>query len=135
MTYALRPVQQAVHARLTADTAVQAALGSPVRLFDHAPPATAYPFVRYGDQRAQALDTKDMTGLEITLVLECYSRYRGRHELRQVEEAIYNALHNQPLTVTGADFCQCQFENAEQTLEADGLTYRSRLRFRITVFS
>lgn len=135
MTYSLRAVQDAVQAKLAADTAVQAMLGSPVRLYDHAPPQTAYPFVRYGDQRAEALDTKDLTGLSITFNLECYSRYRGRKELRQVEEAVYAALHNQTLTVANGIFCQCQFATAEQTLESDGLTYRSRLRFRITTFS
>jgi hypothetical protein len=59
MTYSLRLVQEAVQGKLAADSTVQSLLGSPLRLYDHAPPATAYPFVRYGDQRSEALDTKD----------------------------------------------------------------------------
>src|SRR5262249_52585395 len=128
-------VQAAVHARLTADSAVQALLGSPVRLYDHAPPATPYPFVRYGDQRADAYDTRDSADLAILFTLEVYSRYRGRHELRTIEEALYAALHNQSLSLTGGGTAHCAFTSADQTLDADGLTYRGRLRFRILTTS
>ena len=133
MSYALIRLQEAVQARLASDAALVALLGSPIRLYDHVPAVAAYPLVIYGDQRAAAFDTKTTTGLEVTLSLLVYSRGRGRRELRQVEEAIYAALHAQPLTLTGASFCQALFNRSDQTLEKDGLTYRSRLEFRITL--
>lgn len=133
MSYDLLALQEAVQAKLAGSSAVQALLGSPVRLYDHAPPSTAYPFVLYGDQRALAFDTKDTTGLEVTLSLTAYSRGRGRRELRQVESALYAALHRQSFTVTGANFCQCLFIRSQQSLEDDGLTYRATLDFRLTI--
>ncbi|MGE3771267.1 MAG: DUF3168 domain-containing protein [Bdellovibrionales bacterium] len=131
MTYNIRLVQAAVHARLSADSTLQSLLGSPVRLYDHTPPATQYPFVRYGDQGAAALDTHSTSDLAISFTLEIYSRYRGRHELRTIEEAIYASLHMQTLNLAGGSTAQVTFASADQSLDGDGLTYRGRMRFRV----
>lgn len=133
MSYNILAVQEAIQAQLSASAPLATLLGSPLRLYDHPTPASAYPFVLYGDQQAFALDTKDTTGIELSLTLLTYSRARGRRELRQIESALYTALHQQALTVTGANFCQCQFVRSQQNLESDGLTYRGQLEFRITV--
>jgi hypothetical protein len=134
MPYNIRAVQNAVHTVLAANAGVQALLGSPVRLFDHAPPATAYPFVRYGDQRAEAARTREPSELAIAFTLETYSRYRGRTELRQIEEAIVTALHNTTITVDDGTVAHCQFLQSDQDIEPDGLTYRGALRFRIVTY-
>lgn len=133
MSYNIINLQEGLQSKLAASTAMQALLGSPLRLYDHPPASTAYPFVLYGDQQASPLDTKDTTGLELSLTLTSYSRARGRRELRQIESAIYNALHQQTITVSGASFCQCQFTGSTQRLESDGLTYRGEMTFRITL--
>lgn len=133
MSYNILNLQEAVQAKLAASTTLQSLLGSPLRLYDHPPASTAYPFILYGDQQAVPLDTKDTTGITLTLSLLTYSRGRGRRELRQIESAVYAALHCQPLTVSGTNFCQCLFIESRQTLDSDGLTYRGRMDFRFTL--
>lgn len=133
MSYALTALQEAVQAKLSASPALAALLGSPLQLYDYVPPAAIFPRVVYGDQTALALDTKTSTGLEVTFTLLVYSRARGRRELRAIESALYTALHQQPLTLGAASLVQAQFTRSQQRLEADGLTFRSALTFRITI--
>lgn len=132
MGYQITALQEAIQTTLNSDSTLQTLLGSPVRLYDHAPPNIAYPYVLYGDQRATPFDAKDRIGLELTLSLLVHSRARGRTELRAIEAALYNALHAQSLTVSGVAFCQCLFQRSEQKLQPDGITYRARLDFRLT---
>ncbi len=133
MTTSLFAVQEAVYGALTSSVALQALLGSPVRIYDVVPPAALFPYATLGDVLIKEFDTKDQTGFEQSLILHVWSRYRGRKELKQIIQTIYDVLHNGVLNVTGANAVSCQFQSASTTQQNDGLTLHGILRYRIIV--
>lgn len=133
MTTSLFAVQEAVYAQLSADVNLQALVGSPARLYDMVPPAAIYPYVSFGDVNVRDYGTKDRTGFEQTLTFHAYSRARGRKEVKQIMQALYDSLHQSPLSVVGADRVDCQFQSASTQLENDSLTLHGIIRFRIVV--
>lgn len=133
MTTSLFAVQESIYGALTSSTALQSLLGSPARLYDMVPPAANFPYVTFGDVVVREFDTKDQNGFEQSLVLHVWSRYRGRKELKQIIQTIYDVLHNASLTVTGANYVSCLFQSASTLQENDGLTLHGILRYRIIV--
>jgi Protein of unknown function (DUF3168) len=133
MTSSLFSVQEAVYGTLTSNVPLQGLLGNPARLYDVVPPAATFPYATLGDITIREFDTKDQTGFEQTIVLHMWSRYRGRKELKQIMQAIYDALQNAPLTVNGANYVSCQFQSASTNQENDGLTLHGVMRFKIIV--
>lgn len=122
-------LQAAVYAAISDefDTSGPAA----VRVFDHVPQTEAYPYVAIGDGSVSDWGTKDSVGTEQTIAIEIWSRYRGRKEAHGIAARIYDQLHEQPLTVAGQQCVLCRFESEERIREADGLTYRVALRYRV----
>lgn len=133
MTSSLFAVQEAVYGALTSSTAVQGLLGSPARVYDMVPPSATFPYATLGDVVVKEYDTKDQTGFEQSLTLHVWSRYRGRKELKQIIQTIYDVLHNAVLSVAGANVVSCQFQSASTLQENDGLTLHGILRYRIIV--
>lgn len=138
-------IASAIYALLRADAALVALLasdpaaGSPAEpaVYDHVPQsitpedATKFPYVVLGDGTAQEFDTDDVNGQETTITLHVWDRYRGRKRVMQVLDAIYTALHDVTLTVSGqhAVFCLWEFS---QVLQEDGPTSQHAVtRFRI----
>lgn len=133
MTASLFAVQEAVYGALSSNASLQALIGAPTRLYDVVPPAAVFPYVTLGDITLRDFDTKDATGFEQSVILHFWSRYRGRKEMKQMMQAVYDALHQSALTVTGASFVSCQFHSASTQQENDGLTFHGIMRFRIVV--
>lgn len=133
MTTSLFAVQEAVYGALISSPALQALIGVPARIYDVVPPAANFPYVTLGDVMVKAYDTKDQTGFEQSLTLHVWSRYRGRKELKQIIQTMYDVLHNATLTVTGANVVSCQFQSASTAQENDGLTLHGVLRYRVVV--
>ena len=133
MTSSLFAAQETVYTRLAADATLKTLIGNPVRLYDVVPPSSAYPYVTLGDALVRELDTKDGTGFVQELVFEAWSRYRGRKELKNIMQAIYDSLHRASLTVSGCTFVDCRFLAAATRLDDDGLTLHGTLRFRLLV--
>lgn len=133
MTTSLFAVQEAVYGALTSSSIVQALIGSPARVYDVVPPSAQFPYITLGDVVVKEFDTKDQTGFEQSLTLHVWSRYRGRKELKQIVQTIYDVLHNAALTVTGANYVSCVFQSASTLQENDGLTLHGILRYRIIV--
>lgn len=124
------PLQTAVFSRLTADTAVQALLGNPARVFDHVPQASLFPYVVIGETSAQAFDTKTEAGLEQRLLVHTWSRYRGLKETKEIMAAVSGALDQAALNVGGHALVLLRFEFATTMVDPDGLTRHGAQRFR-----
>lgn len=138
-------IQQAVFTMLRADSALGALLPTSMfagdagkAVYDRPPQpdlaelaSTVFPFVVIGDDTAAEFDTDDADGQETTITLHAWSRYRGKKEVKQVLDALYNALHGVALTITGQISVYCFFEFMESMLDPDGLTQHGVIRFRI----
>lgn len=133
MTTSLFATQEAVYSALTASAALQALIGNPARVYDVVPPAAVFPYVTLGDISIRDFDTKDRLGFEQLHVIHVFSRSRGRKELKQVMQTIYDVMHRTNVSVTGADLVNCQLLSALTQQDNDGLTLRGTLRFRIVV--
>jgi hypothetical protein len=137
--------QQAIFTKLRADAPLGALL--PTSLFAgdvgkavyDRPPASnfselaagVFPFVVIGDDTVAEFDTDDSEGQEATLTIHVWSRYPGKKEVKQVLDAIYDCLHDSPLTVTGQTVIYIFFEFMETMADPDGLTQHGVIRFRL----
>jgi hypothetical protein len=115
-------VQTGVYTRLTGTSGLTALLANGAgSILDHVPTGTAFPYVVLGTAQSVPLDTQGVSGNEVTLTIDAYSRATGMDELRHIMSQIYNALHNASFTVPNQVLVQCQCLGSETALEADGL--------------
>ncbi len=129
MTNAQWELQKAVYQTLAADAALQAEIGDPARIFDDPPPDALFPYLTLGE--AHASDWKGVEGgLEHDVKLYVFSRYAGRREVKRILGAVYDALHEAALTVTGHDLINIRFVFADAFRRSDGETYQGVARFR-----
>lgn len=124
------PLQQAVFAALGADAGIKALLGDPPRIYDHVPPAGAFPYLVLGEATSQPFDAKTEDGMEQTLTLHTWSRYRGLKETKDIMAAVAAVLDDQPLSLGGHTLVLLRFAFGTTSLESDGLTRHGVQRFR-----
>lgn len=112
------------------DTANKAVYDAPPQV--SAPESsTPFPYVVVGDDTAVPWDTDSNSGQETTITIHSFSRYVGKKEIKQIQDAIYNALQDKALTVTGHTAVLCYFDGSESFDEPDGVTRHGVSRFRI----
>lgn len=129
MTNAQWELQKAVYQTLSVDAAIKAAVGDPARIFDDPPPDALFPYLMLGEARAS--DWKGVEGgLEHDLRLYVFSRYAGRREVKRILSAVYDALHEAALTLSGHDLINIRFVFADAFRRTDGETYQGVARFR-----
>ncbi len=121
-------LQTALYARL-ANYAPLSALADAV--YDHVPQDAAFPYVQVGEIDGTEWDTDTSLGSDDTVTIHVWSRYRGRLETHQIQDAIYGALHRHALAVDGAHVVTVEFEFADSLLDPDGLTRHGVQRFRV----
>jgi hypothetical protein len=121
-------LQRAIVDRLADDAAVMAIATG---VFDHVPQGATFPYVVIGDDLASAVDTDDTLNADHVVTVHTWSRYRGQKETKQLQQAVYAALHRGALTVASAVYVDCQAETQESFLDDDGLTRHGVQRFRV----
>lgn len=135
MTDAFFNTQQAIYNVLVANSGVQAVLGGTPRIYDHVPPGATFPYAVFGAVRVLPYDYKVENGFEQIVTLDVWSRYRGSKEMKDITQALYDALHRATLSVTGHVFLACEFHSADLEAENDGLTYHAAVRFSVVTQS
>ncbi len=98
MTAALWPLQQAVYAKLTGDAPLMALVSG---VYDEVPEAAVHPYVSLGSITELVDDAHNQRGLEASVVLHVWSKYRGFKEAATILAALDAALDRQPLVVDG----------------------------------
>jgi hypothetical protein len=94
-------LQSAIHARLSADTAVKALLGDPPRLYDRTPPDVIFPYAVHARIETRVTDVSEVSTSEHAVTLHVWSRHGGAKEAQAVMEALRASLHHAPLTLAG----------------------------------
>lgn len=120
MTSPVLELQGAVVARLKASAALTALIGG--RVYDSVPADAAFPYVSIGPSQAVADDADCITGFEVTLQLDGWSRMPGFVELRQVAEAVREALHKVDLQLTDNALVSIEHRQTRELRDPDGLT-------------
>lgn len=122
-------LQTALYNRLTNELTVP--------VYDAVPQAvdagdnSAFPYVTIGEDSASEFDTDTSTGFDTDVTIHVWSRYRGRREVKQIQQAIYDALHLHDLSVSGYHTVMVLFESADSFMDADGITRHGVTIFRI----
>ncbi len=126
------PLQQAVFTALNGN--VSGIDSANVSVYDDVPENTVYPYVVIGEETAANNGTKDLDGIEHTLTLHVWSQYRGRREIKEIMQSVYQLLHDAAITVSGASLVNIRQEFNNTLMENDGITRHGVMRFRAVVF-
>ena len=122
-------LQKTIFSKLNTDTTIKNTVSATVH--DHVPQGTAFPYIVIGEETmTDDESTKDIDFNNFTLTIHVFSRNRGRKEAKNIMARIYELLHTQSLSVTGATHVNTRFEFSDIIREEDGLTYHGVQRFR-----
>lgn len=108
-------------------------------VYDNVPQAAdagsdaAFPYITIGEDTLVEWDTDTELGADCTITIHTWSRYRGRKETKQIQGAIYAALHRANLTISGYNLVGIDWLQSESFMDTDGLTRHGVQTFRITI--
>ncbi len=124
-------LSKALYTRFLAATASGQPLEG-VGIHDYVTQASAYPYITIGEMFPTDYSDKSDQGQEIILQIHVWSQKTSSLELKTIQAAIYNLLHNQPLTITGQINYLIRFQMAVGLQpESDGITRQAVLKYRI----
>lgn len=126
-------LQGAIVARLKADVSLAAIVGP--RIFDHVPRAPGgavtaeFPFVNVADGDVLQDDATCVTGYEITLTIEVWSRAVGFPEAKRIAHAVAASLHNWDAPLPTNRCIALRHRQTRMFRDPDGLTSHGVLEF------
>lgn len=138
-------IQKAIFDKLVADAPLIALLAKSTvnktkpTIYDNVPQVADsgkdadFPYVTIGEDTAFDWDTGTSVGKEATLTVHSWSRDRGRKEVKEIQGAIYDALHLANLVVTGYTTVFIISEFSETLSDPDGITRHGIQRFRLII--
>jgi len=92
---------------------------------------SAFPFVTLSDGSSTPWDTDTELGRESAVIIHTWSRARHALEAKQIQDAIYNAVHRGTIPIVGSQFIGC--DEVQRTVERDpdGITRHGVQEFKI----
>lgn len=121
-------VQRAIYLMLTADIPLMSLIQG---VFDHVDQGQDYPYVVIGEDGAAEWDTDTEQGVESLLTIHSWTRYKGRMQVKTIQEAIYECLHRKEIVIEDAIFYSIFWEFSDSFLDPDGETRHGVCRYRI----
>lgn len=120
-------LQQAIVARLRADSGVGALVGD--RVYDEPPQGPTFPYVTV--ELTQTLDDSNTCAVikQPVFYLRCWSRKPGRVEAQRIAGAVETAIRSSALTATGHQVSLQNQEDERFFTEPDGLTKQAIVTF------
>lgn len=116
--------QKGLYSALTGDAALMAVAQE---VYDVAPQAAdggaagVFPYITIGMAVTTEDDTGSTLGHSVLARIHTWSRSGSTAECKQIQGLIYDALHNQALTVTGFTVYSVLRETSDMIRDADGL--------------
>ena len=126
-------VQSAIYTILNGDSTLDGIVGNN-KIFDNVPQDTAYPYVVIGNINVINTGTKTLDGNEYNLDIDVWSTYRGKKEISDAMERIYELLHDTTYSVSGASFVNSQVRSTITLVENDGITRHWVLSLSVIVY-
>lgn len=134
MTSPTDELQEAIYGRLTGDAAVTALIGQ--RVYDNVPrgadgAVTAqFPYASFGPSDELSDDAECITGFDISMQIDVWSREPGYPEARQAADAVRQALHDHEFNLTGNALVYFKHRVTRFFRDPDGLTSHAALTFQ-----
>lgn len=92
-------LQAAINAKLAADAAVTALLGSPPRLYQDTPTPVTSPYATFGNTNATDDSNDCQNAIDLFIDIEIWSRAPGFEEVKRIAAAVRSSLHYANLTL------------------------------------
>ena len=126
-------LQTILYSTLNGDSTLDGIVGNN-KIFDNVPQDTSYPYVAIGDITAINRGTKTLDGNEYVLDIDVWSTYRGKKEISDALERIYELLHDTTYSVSGANMVVSQVRNTITLVENNGITRHGVLSLSVIVY-
>lgn len=127
MTSPSLELQGAIVTRLKAVPAVTALIGT--RIYDSVPSNAAFPYVSFGSEQILEDDAECITGFEVFMQLDAWSRSVGFPEAKRIAEAVRDALHDFDLPLTDNALVSFRHRQTRMLRDPDGLTAHAAIEF------
>ena len=134
MGFKIVDIQKGIVSKLRADIALGALI---VAVYDDVPQSAAseksidFPFVVVGDDSFTDWDTDTEVGYEGDLQLHIWSRKRGKKEIKDIQQAIFDVLNRQTIVVPNCSILDIRFTAMQNFIEPDERTRHGTINFNI----
>ena len=128
MTTCQPALQTAIYERLSGDAPLGALITG---VFDEVPEGQAAPYVVIGEVTEVPSEAHDRSGIDASLVLNIWSRYRGYKQAAQILREVDRLLHRQTLTVSGFTKVSVAQEMHQFLRDPDPTLRRCIARYRV----
>lgn len=120
-------LQGAIVAALKGDAGVGALVAD--RIYDRVPENAAFPYVSYGPTDDTSADADCITGFDIFVQLDVWSRAVGLPECKRIADAVRVALHDSDLPLPTNALVFLEHRQTRVFRDPDGLTNHAALSF------
>ena len=120
MTSPSLELQGGIVTRLKAEPSVTALIGT--RVYDSVPATGTFPYVSFGPEQILADDADCITGFQIVMQLDAWSRGIGFPEVKRIAEAVRAALHGYELPLADNALVSLEHRQTRVFRDPDGLT-------------
>lgn len=125
-------IQNAIYNTLTlaAISGVKGIYDNPTQVVD--PDNNArFPFITISEMTDAEFDDDTYTGFDTALVIHVWSRASHTIETKTIQTAIYQALHRQNLSISGASMITLEHQSSSTIRDPDGVTIHGISQFRL----
>lgn len=123
-------IQTAIYNKLTGYSNLMSLING---VYDSVPQTEVFPYVTIGEDAHSGWTTNTTLGTDAQLVINSWSRDRGRKETKLIQAQIYNALNRASLTYLGYDIINIELLDSTSFIDADGLTRHGVQTFRALI--
>lgn len=123
------PVQSAIVAALKGNSGVSALVGA--RVYDLAPQNAVMPYVSIGPVIGEPFEAQLIDGWLQLVQIDTWSDKPGGVECRQIMAAIYAALHDAALTVTGRALVKIKLQSQRDIRDVNDAVRHGVQQFEI----
>jgi hypothetical protein len=124
-------LQGAIVVRLKAFAALTALIGT--RVYDQVPSNPTFPYVSWGPDQSISEDADCITGFEVSIQVDAWSRTVGLSEVKRIAEAVRAALHDYDLPLADNALVSIRHTSTQNLKDPDGLTNHSVIEFTALV--
>lgn len=124
-------MQKAIVHRLKNTAGVTALVAQ--RIFDQVPPNTAFPYISYGSDQVLSDDADCVTGYEIFIQIDVWSRAVGQPEMKRIGGAVRAALRDAEFVLDDHALVLIEHRTTRYLDDPDGISHHAAVEFRALV--
>jgi hypothetical protein len=119
-------LQEKIYDILRGDTELQ---NLKAKVFDNVPEDTCPPYIEIGEDEYDDFSSHDFDGFDGSVWIHVWSESAGRKELKQIQNRVYELLHDQDMAIENFPTLTFLQEFCKNFKENDGRTHHGVQRF------